>query len=150
MNMRLSVVMKSLLGVALATLVTAEATARDTGLKMPIADVLTEYADRLDSDIPLYFGEQSHPSIKRKHGEFVSNKKTNGVGKSDDEACRWVMLSAILSLQERASREGGNAVVNIRSYYKKNEMSSKTEYECHAGNIMAGVALIGDVVTLDK
>ena len=34
------------------------------------------------------------------------------------------------------------------SYYKKNTVSSETEYECHAGAVIAGVALIGDVVTL--
>ncbi len=46
--------------------------------------------------------------------------------------------------------EGGNAVINIASYYKKNTVSSDTEFECHAGAVIAGVAMIGDVVTLAK
>jgi uncharacterized protein YbjQ (UPF0145 family) len=58
------------------------------------------------------------------------------------------MLSALIQLQERARREGGNAVINIKSYYKKQTFSSESQFECHAGNIMAGVALKGDIVKL--
>ena len=56
----------------------------------------------------------------------------------------------VLSLQEQSKKEGGNAVINIASYYKKNTVSSEKEYECHAGAVIAGVALIGDVVTLTE
>lgn len=126
------------------------AQARDDEHMYPVEDVLTEYEDRVHDDVALYFGEQDHPAIAERHGEFPTNKKTNAFGKSDKEACRWVMLSAILALQERAQTEGGNAVVNIRSYYDKNEVSSETKYECHAGNVVAGVALIGEVVTLEE
>lgn len=142
-------ILKSLMGVMLALMLSGEALARDDELYKPIADVLTEYEDRLSDEIALYFGDQPHGKVVERHGEYPTNKKTNAFGKSDDEACRWVMLSALLSLQERAKREGGNAVVNIRSYYDKNIYSSDTDYECHAGNIMAGVALIGEVVTIE-
>ncbi|MDO3382073.1 excinuclease ATPase subunit [Gilvimarinus algae] len=136
-------------GAVVLSLAGFQAEARDDGLMLPVEDVLTEYADRLDSDVKFYFGKQSYPTPSKKLGEYVTNKKTNAFNKSDEEACRWVMLSALLQLQERAQSEGGNAVVDIRSYYKKNEVSSETEYECHAGNIMAGVALIGRVVKID-
>lgn len=145
---QLSMVIKAMLGVMLAMVMVGEAAARDDELYKPIADVFNEYEDKLSDEIAFYFGDQPHGEIAERHGEFPTNKKTNAFGKSDDEACRWVMLSALLSLQERAIREGGNAVVNIRSYYDKNEYSSDTDYECHAGKIMAGVALIGEVVTL--
>lgn len=125
------------------------AQARDDALMLPIQDVLDNYSDKLDSDVKLYFGEQSYPKPSKQMGTFVSNKKTNAFNKSDEEACQWVMLSALLALQERAVREGGNAVVDIVSYYKKNKMSSETEYECHAGKLMAGVALQGRVVRFD-
>ncbi|MGD8176209.1 excinuclease ATPase subunit [Marinimicrobium sp. ARAG 43.8] len=140
---------KTILLVVLGLLTAVGAQARDDKYMLPIEDVLTEYEDRLDSNISLYFGEQAHSPVTKKHGEFPTNKKTNAFGKSDEKACRWVMLSALLALQERAKLEGGNAVVNIRSYYKKNIVSSESDYECHAGAIMAGVALIGEVVTLD-
>src|SRR5690606_21982787 len=140
---------KILSGLGIVLLLGAvHAEARDSELMRPINDVLERYESKLDSDVALYFGKQSHPAVAKKLGEFPTNKKTNGFNKSDSEACEWVMLSALLSLQERAVREGGNAVVNIRSYYKKDEVSSETEYECHNGAFVAGVALIGEVVKL--
>ncbi len=149
MKFNLSQAAKVFLVLIVGLLVTVQVQARNTKLMVPIKDVTQgEFKGKLNSDIALYFGNQSHPAIERKHGEFPTNKKTNGVNKSDEVACNWAMLSAIIALQERAVREGGNAVVNIRSYYKKNVVSSKTEFECHAGSFMTGVALIGEVVTL--
>jgi hypothetical protein len=58
------------------------------------------------------------------------------------------MLSALIDLQDAARKQGGNAVVNIVSFYKKNEFSSPTDYDCHAGAFVAGVALKGDIVKL--
>jgi hypothetical protein len=40
---------------------------------------------------------------------------------------------------------GANAVTNIVSFYKSNERKDAQTYECHAGAIMAGVALKGDL-----
>ena len=38
-----------------------------------------------------------------------------------------------------------DAVTNIVSFYKRNERKDAQTYECHAGAIMAGVALKGDL-----
>jgi uncharacterized protein YbjQ (UPF0145 family) len=51
-------------------------------------------------------------------------------------------------LQDRARKEGGNAVVNIKSNYRNELTESPTEFTCGAGAVIAGVALVGDVVTL--
>ena len=124
--------------------------ARNTVHQFSIADALEvgEERGRIDSSIGLYFGDQEHPAITRKLGTYTANKKTNAFNKSDREACNWAFLSAMVSLQTRATREGGNAVVNIRSYYYKNDFSSATEFECGAGAMVAGVTMIGDVVEL--
>jgi uncharacterized protein YbjQ (UPF0145 family) len=83
-------------------------------------------------------------------GEWTSNKKTNAFNKSDQEACDIAFISAAVSLQDRAKREGGNAVINIHSVYKNDKFESGSEYLCGAGATMAGVALRGTVVTLGK
>jgi len=134
------------LGAALAP----AAQARDNVLHLPIKDVLEnpEYKGRLGSDVALYFGSQG--AAGQSVGEYVTNKKTNAFGKSDDKSCQWAMLSALLELVERARKESANAVVNITSYYKRVEFASDTEYECHAGGVIAGVALKGKVVKLKK
>jgi uncharacterized protein YbjQ (UPF0145 family) len=130
-------------------LLSPEASARDTLQQLPVADVLSnpEYAQRLEG-VSFYFGNQPHPEIIKDFGEGRTNKKTNAFNKSDEDACQWVMLSALIQLKERAQSLGANAVVNIRSNYKNNETSSDSEYTCGAGALMAGVALIGTFVTL--
>ncbi|PAU78123.1 excinuclease ATPase subunit [Halomonas salipaludis] len=124
--------------------------ARDTTLMLSIEEAMNtpEARERLDPNIRFFFADAPHDEVITEHGNFVTNKKTNAFNKSDEEACKWVMLSTLISLQDRVKTEGGNAVINIESYYKQNVMASSTEYECHAGALMAGVALRGDVVTL--
>jgi len=103
---------------------------------------------KLGTNISFYFGEQSYSEILKDFGGFKTNKKTNAFGKGDEEACDWVFLSAMIALKERAIKEGGNAVVDIKSNYKNNLTSSPETFQCGAGTIMAGVALTGRVVTL--
>lgn len=133
---------------SLALATTAEA--RDTQHLLPIQEAMNTAAakEQLDPNIRFVFAGNAHGEVVEEYGNFVTNKKTNAFNKSDEEACRWVMLSALLSLQERVHAEGGNAVINIESFYKRQPMASGEQYECHAGMVMAGVALRGDVVTL--
>jgi hypothetical protein len=132
------------------TLISGIALARDTRLKLPIKDAMENAAakEKLGNDVKFFFGPQTTPKTEKSLGTFTSNKKTNFANKSDKEGCEWAFLSAMLSLKERALAEGGNAVINIQSYYKKNEFSSATEYECGAGAIMGGVTMRGTVVKL--
>ncbi|MNW04394.1 hypothetical protein D3C71_2004760 [compost metagenome] len=78
----------------------------------------------------------------------MTNRKTNAFAKKDAEACEWVAQSAVIALHEAAKKANANAVTNIVSYYRKNEYTSKTDYECHAGAVVAGVALRGDLTQL--
>lgn len=141
----------SALALALA-LASTSALARDDRNMYPLEDALnTEAAkEKLDPEVKLYFGNQKHSRVEKRFGEWGTNKKTNAFGKSDKQACEWVFLSAVMELQERARKEGGNAVVNIKSNYKSITTSSETEYMCGTGAIMAGVALKGDVVKLAR
>ena len=47
-------------------------------------------------------------------------------------------------------KEGGDAVVKLTSYYRRNSVNSNTEYECGTGATMVGVAFQGEVVKLKK
>lgn len=73
------------------------------------------------------FEEKLNPEVRfslamyliwRRGSDWVNTSptKTNAVGNSDQDACRWVFLLALLSLEQRALAEGGDAVVNGRSY----------------------------------
>ena len=102
--------------------------------------------EKLSTDIKYYFGDQSAPAATKEFGEYSTNKKTNAFGKDDYKACQWAFLSAMITLQERARSLGADAVVNIKSNYKGNLKNSKTQFECGAGALMAGVALTGKFI----
>ena len=131
-------------------LLSGDASARNSIHTYSIEEFMnnSEYASRLQG-VSFYFGNQPHPAPLTKFGEFRTNKKTNAFNKSDKEACEWVMLSAMLALHTKAQALGANAVVNIKSNYKNNVVISDTEYTCGAGGLMAGVALIGDFVSVE-
>ncbi|MGK0409717.1 MAG: hypothetical protein ACJASB_001875 [Shewanella psychromarinicola] len=54
----------------------------------------------------------------------------------------------MITLKERAIKEGGNAVIGIKSNYKNNLTSSNDSFQCGAGTLVAGVARTGKVVKL--
>ena len=121
------------------------ADARETRLELSLQELVNSPAAReagIDGSVRFYLAGQS-VAVQQRFGEDVANRKTNAANKSDEEACRWVALSTLRALQDGAKRRGANAVVDITSYYKKNEFRSASNYECYAGNILAGVALKG-------
>ena len=129
----------------LAVLSTATAEARDSRLHLDFAQAVESgLADgTLDGSVSFHLAGAATPAISKRHGAANSNRKTNALNKSDEEACRWVLLGALVALQEAAKDRGANAVVDIVSDYKGREFASATQYECGAGTLMAGVALKG-------
>ncbi|MCZ6166724.1 excinuclease ABC subunit A [Campylobacter ureolyticus] len=119
--------------------------AKDKILYLPISDVLNskEAKEALDPNIKLSFGSGAKANIIAKN--LQANKKTNSVNKSDEEACKWVLLSALKTFQDRAVKEGGTKVVNLTGYFKKQPYDSKDKFQCAVGSIMAGVTLRGDI-----
>lgn len=104
-------------------------------------------AGKLDGSVKFYLAGTG-PSGKVLEANVVTNRKTNAFGKSDEKSCDWAAQSALVSLQEAAKKAGANAVINIVSYYKKNENRDPVNYECHAGAVIAGVALKGDLAVV--
>lgn len=126
------------------------AQARDTKLMMPIEAALEapQAKEKLGDTVKFYFGAKKTPKVLHKLGSDTTSLKTNAFNKSDSVACNWVFLSAMLSLQKHAREVGANAIVNIVSYHDKVEVSSETEFECHAGGLMAGVSFKADFVKI--
>src|SRR5262247_3163974 len=146
--MKILTILIAVLSLSLAAIWPAHA--RDTRHILPIAAAMaTKDADeKLEGSVKFFFGKQEYPRVMAKLGSDISNRKTNAFGKSDEKACNWAFLSAMIALERRAKQLGANAIVNIVSYYRKVEMSSTTDFECHAGAVIAGVALKGDFVKI--
>ena len=106
--------------------------------------------EKLNPKIKLSFGNWKHGAVVKSIGEWKSYKKSNGFGRSNEVACQRAFLSAAISLQERASKMGGNAVIGIKSNYDNKKTSSDTTYVCASGTLMSAVALIGTVVRVEK
>jgi hypothetical protein len=125
------------------------AAARDDRVTLPIRDALDspDARAKLDRGIRLHFGGKFAGSVGKDLGVWRSNKRANSFLREDKVACERAFLSAILSLQNRARKMGGNAVINITSNYQHIPMSSPSEYTCGAGNLMSGVALVGRVIS---
>lgn len=141
------------LNVALAFLLISNTSfARDDALMLPLAEVIQMGIEqgKLDGSVKFYLSGSKTPRINTKMGEDVANKKTNGVGKDDVTACNWAALSALIAFEAKAKQSGANAVLDLHSFYKKNARKDPVNYECHAGNIMTGVALKGTYAQVEK
>ena len=130
------------------SIVLAEDVIKDCSIEQALNNEKVKKA--LGTEVEFYFGGQSHGKVIKNFGTFRSNKKTNAFMKAKEQACQWAFASALKSLKQRAVKEGGNAVINIRSNYKDNETTSRETFKCGAGKAIAGVALIGEVVTIKK
>lgn len=144
---------KTLLTMTLAAAALAAASganAADRVLMLPIANAMAanDAQSRLGDKVKFYFGDQKTPKVLSKIGSDKTSQRTNGFGKGAEKSCNWVFLSAMLALKKKAEDMGANAVVNIVSNYNNEEKSSETEFECHDGAIMSGVALKGDFVKI--
>lgn len=126
------------------------ARAADDVYMISISDAMatSDWHEKIDGSVKFYFGDQGHPGVTKQLGNYVANEKTNGFAKSDEAACTWALLSALVKFQSRAQQLGANAVINIHSYYKRQDHSSETQVECHKGFLISGVALKGDFVRI--
>lgn len=108
-----------------------------------------EFQAQVGDSVRFYWGDAPTPAVARRiEQNATTSLRTRKLGRATGEACRWVAMSALIQLRDHATSMGGNAVVNIRSNWNNVEYSSRTEYQCAAGFLMAGVALKADVVSL--
>jgi hypothetical protein len=136
--------------ILVSAVATIPAQAADKKVMLPIANAMAENEaqTKLGNEVKFYFSGQPTPEIKEHLGNEKVSLRTNAVGKSDEKSCNWVFLSDMLKLKEHAKKVGANAVINITNNFKDQPNPSATEFECHVGNIMSGVAFKADFVRI--
>lgn len=132
-------------------LAASNAQAADKIVHLPLQKAIdaATAAGKLDGSVKFYLAGTG-PKGKILRAGAVTNKKGNAFAKKNEEACIWTAQSALIQLQDAAHEAGADAVTDIVSYFRKKEYTSKTDFECHAGAIMAGVALKGNLVRVGK
>lgn len=136
--------MKKILIFLSVLLLSSQLYAKNNIEKFSIQNALNsnEAKTALDSDIKLIFG--SGTTIGLIGQKLTSNAKSRSK-KSAQESCNWAFLAAMKKFQAKAKAMGGTKVVNITSYYYKNPLDSKSEYECGVGRIVVGVTFQGQI-----
>ena len=134
----------SLMALSFAVSMAGRAYGRNVELLVPIVDV----SDRPRGVVKFFFATEESPAILKNLGSYLAAPRTGAAGRSDQRACHEAFLWTLVDLEKRAQRVGANAVVNIVSYYRKKEMASITEFECHVGNVIVTVWLKGDLVKI--
>ena len=144
--------MKSIINCLLIVLlsVSTHAQARNEYKEFSVSEAMASerFQSALGSEVRFYFGNNKPAKIIKTIGEWPSVKKTNAFNKSDEFACQWALLSALKSLKARALSEGGNAVT-IKTNNDHRIKSSSSTFECEVGNVVASVAVIGQVHKAD-
>jgi len=136
-------------GLALSLAAVWPSQARDDKYLLPIKAALesSDAREKPDGSVKFFFGKQSTPPVITKLGSVTPHGKAPTRRTDDMKACNAAFLAALVDFQKRAKKAGANAAVNIVSYYKNVEMSSTTEFECHAG-AAAHAILRGDLAKI--
>lgn len=130
--------------------VSTPALAKDEWLQFSAKEAKTSPlgVEKLKPEIKFYMKGESHPKVLKQMGEFKSNKRSNAFGKSGQTACDTAFISALKAFQDRAEKEGGNAVIDIYTITKNQKFESAEQYNCLKGGFSANVALMGTVVKI--
>jgi len=145
---RLGAAAAIVVGLALGLAPVRSAHAADQMLDLAVADAKASRHASALLDVPFYMAGEKHPAVAQKLGNWPTNQRTNAFGKAKTDACYRVFISAVRVLQQRAQREGGNAVVDVVSITKDQKLESATQFRCAAGSVVANVVLTGTVVKL--
>ena len=108
-----------------------------------------DYKARLEG-VRFYYGNQRHPKVEKSIGVRTTARRSSMGDQTRKTSCARAFASALLVLKSAAVRNGGDAVINIKSNYKHREVSSESQFQCASGVLMSGVALKGTVVKLRK
>ena len=135
-----------------ASPVAAEGPAASEGnvLEISLADAMAkpEMQQQLRGFVKLFFGNSPHPEVAHVFNRYATKKGVRSSGNAIQESCEKALLAALLQFQTRAVRLGADAVIDIHSYYRHQEVSNDTSVQCHDNIRKVYVVLIGNFVKL--
>ena len=143
--------LKRTLGISLILAMSAApALARNTEVLLDAKTAVEQQGKGDLLNIPFYMKGATHKKVIKTIGNWSSTRKGRGAFQSDDDACNRTFVTALKSLQQRALKEGGNAIINVTSWTKNQNYENEKNFRCIAGSMIVHVAIKGDVVMLEK
>lgn len=98
----------------------------------------------INPELSLSFGKYVAGNVLKQDVKTV--QRITIEGKTEEEICQWVFLSAVKRLQERALEIGASKIANISSYNNHKEYKSISKYECHIEGNTGSVALKANLI----
>ncbi|OWJ59208.1 signal peptidase [Paraburkholderia caledonica] len=99
--------------------------------------------------VPVYFGEQSHPAVKRRLGDVSYSVRIARKVAGPDDACREALAEAIGKLRAAARERGANAVIDVTTRFHSSESNSSSEFTCGVSSSAAAIAISGRLAVLE-
>ncbi|CAB3688386.1 hypothetical protein C8K18_10159 [Paraburkholderia sp. GV068] len=99
--------------------------------------------------VPVYFGEQNHPAVKRDLGDVSYSVRIARKVADADDACRDALTEAIGKLRAAARERSANAVIDIKTRFHSSESNSSREFTCGVSQSAAAIAVSGRLVVLE-
>lgn len=113
----------------------------DDALASPMAK------QKLDGTVKFFFGAAPHPAVAQSLKDVVFKEKA-GFMKTRATSCNEAFVTVLADFQERAKSKGADAVINLRSSFKKQEVTIDKTFACYPGGFRVGVVLKGELVKL--
>ena len=99
--------------------------------------------------VPVYFGEQSHPAVKRALGDVSYSVRIARKVAGPDDACREALAEAIGKLRAAARERNANAVIDVTTRFHSSESNSSSEFTCGVSPSAAAIAISGRLAVLE-
>ena len=99
--------------------------------------------------VPVYFGEQSHPAVKRELGDVSYSVRIARKVAGPDDACREALGEAIGKLRAAARERNANAVIDVTTRFHSSESNSSSEFTCGVSPSAAAIAISGRLAVLE-
>jgi len=99
--------------------------------------------------VPVYFGEQSHPAVKRGLGDVWYSVRIARKVAGPDDACREALAEAIGKLRAAARERSANAVIDVTTRFHSSESNSSSEFTCGVSPSAAAIAISGRLAVLE-
>ncbi len=128
---------------------TQTAAARDVPHMLKISDALArpDLQKAAGKVFTFKLGDES-AAVDKTFEVYVAKAKQYFRGKDEDTACLDTFAYAISLFKKRADKAGGDAVINVTSFYHGVPATSDGEFECHGGSNGVTVVLRGTIVKL--